>query len=39
MSIKSNIFDMDVSVLPNGIYLLEIRQGAEKVIEKIIVQH
>ncbi|MDZ4331707.1 MAG: T9SS type A sorting domain-containing protein, partial [Flavobacterium sp.] len=39
MSIKSNIFDMDVSILPNGIYLLEIRQGAEKVMGKIIVQH
>lgn len=30
---------MDVSILPNGIYLLEIHQGAEKITEKIIVQH
>lgn len=39
LTVKSNIFDMDVSTLPNGIYLLEIQQGAAKVTEKIIVQH
>ena len=36
---KSNILDIDVTLLPNGIYHLEIHQGAEKIIEKIIVQH
>jgi len=30
---------MDVSILPNGIYLLEIRQVSEKIMKKIIVQH
>ncbi|MDT8414895.1 MAG: M4 family metallopeptidase [Flavobacteriaceae bacterium] len=39
LNVKSNTFDIEVSSLPNGIYLLEIRQGAEKITEKIIVQH
>jgi Zn-dependent metalloprotease len=36
---KSNILNIEVSSLPNGIYLLEIHQAGEKITEKIIVQH
>ncbi|MBU2525457.1 MAG: M4 family metallopeptidase [Bacteroidetes bacterium] len=36
---KSNTLDIEVSSIPNGIYLLEINQAGEKITEKIIVQH
>lgn len=39
LTTKTNTLDMEVYSLPGGIYLLEIRQGPEKITEKIIVQH
>ncbi|MDZ4148700.1 MAG: M4 family metallopeptidase [Flavobacteriaceae bacterium] len=39
LTTKSNSLNIEVSTLPNGIYLLEIHQAGEKITEKIIVQH
>ena len=36
---NENTLDIDVSKLANGIYLIEVVNGDEKVVDKIVVSH
>lgn len=38
-NVSSKVFDMDLSSKPDGVYFVEISNGSEKVVKKIILAH
>lgn len=38
-NVSNNVFDIDLSTQPNGVYFINISNGTEKTIKKIIVSH